>query len=403
LGVGTDDRRIFRLIGWGLPIAVWLLAFFAPQWDDLSRVNQGAVTVLLVALVLVDQLSPISSGSPLGRRIVWLGTELALCFLVVYTHGSLVRPTLIYLLPASRALFLFGERVGLLISLSIWVGFAANIGLQVWPDQLHEYPNYLAFLLGPYILGVVLTLAVLRQSAARRHAEVLYQDLCLAHQQLQALHQQAQELAVTQERNRLAREIHDSIAHYLTIVNVQLEAAEKLGSDQFDKSANYVQRARRLTVECLQEVRSSVASLRAPTLEHLSLPGALEKLAAVFNENTGIPVQLKVDVADTTLIAPEVALALYRTAQEGLTNVEKHARATEVDLVLSRSDGGIALTVQDNGMGLSGQHSNATAGFGLLGIRERIELLGGHLVFGQGVAGVGVILKVSLPYNEEAG
>jgi signal transduction histidine kinase len=95
---------------------------------------------------------------------------------------------------------------------------------------------------------------------------------------------------VTQERNRLAREIHDSIAHYLTIVNVQLEAAEKLGNDQFEIALNYVQRARRLTVECLQEVRSSVASLRAPTMERLSLPGALEKLAAGFTENTGIPV-----------------------------------------------------------------------------------------------------------------
>jgi hypothetical protein len=79
----------------------------------------------------VDQAAPVSSAFPLGRRVVWLGTELILCFLVVHAHGSLVRPTLIYLLPASRALFLFGERSGLLLSLSIWVGFGANIGLQV--------------------------------------------------------------------------------------------------------------------------------------------------------------------------------------------------------------------------------------------------------------------------------
>jgi signal transduction histidine kinase len=356
----------------------------------------------VVALVLVDQAAPVSSAFPLGRRVVWLGTELILCFLVVHAHGSLVRPTLIYLLPASRALFLFGERTGLLLSLSIWAGFSANIGLQVWPDQLHEYPNYLAFLLGPYILGVVLTLAALRQSAARRRAEALYQDLCVAHQQLQALHQQAQELAVTQERNRLAREIHDSIAHYLTIVNVQLEAAEKLGNDQFEIALNYVQRARRLTVECLQEVRSSVASLRAPTMERLSLPGALEKLAAGFTENTGIPVHFKLSLPNTAPMAPEVALALYRTAQEGLTNVEKHARATAVDLVLCCSDGGIELTLRDNGSGLSGQYPDDRNGFGLLGIRERVELLGGRLHFGPDVAGAGVILKVFLPYSEEA-
>jgi signal transduction histidine kinase len=282
------------------------------------------------------------------------------------------------------------------------VGFAANIGLQVWPDQLHEYPNYLAFLLGPYILGVVLTLAALRQSSARRRAEALYQDLCQAHQQLQVLHQQAQELAVTQERNRLAREIHDSIAHYLTIVNVQLEAAEKLGTDQVENALNYVQRARRLTVECLQEVRSSVASLRAPTLERLFLPNALEQLAAGFTENTGIPVQFRVNLPDATApLAPEVALALYRTAQEGLTNVEKHARATKVYLVLSGSDGGIELTIHDNGIGISGQYPEDRNGFGLLGIRERIELLGGHLHIGPGIDGAGVILKVFLPNSEK--
>ncbi len=360
----------------------------------------GAFTVLLVALVLVDQLAPVSPVFPLSHRVGWLGTELILCFLVVYAHGSLVRPTLIYLLPASRALFLFGGRTGLLLSLSIWVGFAANIGLQVWPDQLHEYPNYLAFLLGPYILGVVLTLAALRQSAARRRAEALYQDLCQAHRQLQALHQQAQELAMTQERNRLAREIHDSIAHYLTIVNVQLEAAEKLGTDQIENALNYVQRARRLTVECLQEVRSSVASLRAPTLERLSLPKALEKLGNVFTESTGIPVEFKVNLPDTAPIAPEVALALYRTAQEGLTNVEKHAQATKVDLVLSRSGEGIELAIGDNGIGPSGHCPQGQRGFGLLGLRERVELLGGHLDFGAGDSRKGAVLKVTLPYKE---
>lgn len=389
-------------MGWGLPIAVWLLAFFASQWEDLSGVNRGVFTALLMVLVLVDQIAPISPSFPLRHRLFWLGAELALCFFVVYVHGSLVRVSLIYLLPASRALFLFGERNGLLLSLSVWAGFSANIGLEVWPNLLREYPNYLAFLLGPYILGVVLTLVALRQSAARRHAEALYQDLCQAHQQLQVLHQQAQELAVTQERNRLAREIHDSIAHYLTIINVQLEAAEKLGTDQFENALNYVQRARRLTVECLQEVRSSVVSLRAPTLEHLSLPKALEKLAAGFTENTGIPVCFQGCLPDSILLASEVSLALYRTAQEGLTNVEKHARATTVDLVLSCSDEGIELTVHDDGIGPSVQYAQDQRGFGLLGLRERVELLGGCLNFGAGDSGTGAMLKVTLPYNKEA-
>ena len=95
----------------------------------------------------------------------------------------------------------------------------------------------------------MLTLATIRQAADRRRLQALYDELSLAHDELQALHRQARQLAVeTEERNRLAREIHDSLAHYLTVVNLQLEAAEKLGERSGGQGLEQVRRARRLTI-----------------------------------------------------------------------------------------------------------------------------------------------------------
>jgi signal transduction histidine kinase len=253
----------------------------------------------------------------------------------------------------------------------------------------------LSFFLAPFVLALVLTLATLRQADDRRRLQGLYDELRRAHDQLADLHHQARELAVTQERNRLAREIHDTLAHYLTVIVVQLEAAEKLGVERLDTAVTHTRRARRLALECLAEVRRSVGALRATTPDELSLPHALRKLADEFSEGTGLIVRLELGLDDERL-APEVQLALFRAAQEGLTNVVRHARASEVSVALDREDESVALTVRDDGVGPGESEEAAPAGFGLRGLQERVALLGGRLTFGP-AAQQGSQLEVVLP------
>jgi signal transduction histidine kinase len=394
-----DDRRLLRVAGLAVPAAVWILGLVAPRQGGLTPAFVLAYTGLLAGLALVDLTAPQSAAAPLWRRLVWLGAELALCFWVVQVHGTLIRPALIYLLPASRAVVTFGERGGLGLSLGVWLAYGLNVGLYAWPDRLGEFPNYFSFFLAPYAVAVVLTLAVVRQAADRRQVQALYDELRQTHEELQALHGQAREAAVVEERNRLAREIHDALAHYLTVINVQLEAAEKLGADQPARALQQVQRARRLTLECLQEVRRSVAALRASTLEELALPRALYKLAADFAETTGIEVRLDLAADAELRLSPETKLALYRTAQEGLTNVQRHARAATAQISLRRRDGQIELLVEDDGVGPGSEAAGTPGGFGLLGLRERVELLGGRLGFARRPTG-GSRLEVILPLME---
>lgn len=164
---------------------------------------------------------------------------------------------------------------------------------------------------------------------------------------------------------------------------MQLEAAERLPVEQREAAREQVRRARRLVLSCLQEVRHSVAALRAPPLDHLSLPRALRTLAAEFSDNTQIPVALRLDVPEGVAITPEAGHALYRAAQEGLTNVQKHAQATRATLSLARDGAEFVLEVADDGVGPA-PNGKAQDGFGLVGLRERVELLKGRLEFGRG-------------------
>jgi signal transduction histidine kinase len=236
---------------------------------------------------------------------------------------------------------------------------------------------------------------------SRRRVQALYDELRLAHEELQSLQSRAREMAVTEERNRLAREIHDSLAHYLTVVNLQLEAAEKLVGGRPADALQQVKKARRLTLESLQEVRRSVAALRAQTYEALSLPRSLAELTAEFAEATGLDVCSEVHLPEDEAIPVEIALACYRTAQEALTNLQRHARATSARVTLDKTGQVLRLAVSDDGVGPTAPNPSSDGGFGLQGLRERVALLGGELHFGPNQPR-GSVLTVTIPLDGRA-
>lgn len=411
-----DHRRVLRFGGAALAAAVWALLIFSPRQGGLSASYVLTFSLLLSGVAAVDLTAP-HPDAPRWRRLAWLAAELALAYAVVQAHHTFIRPVFVYLVPTMRAVLMFEGRAGLAVSLAAWAGVALNIWGLVWADRLTASPDYLAifrdglstqqttaltselqnyllFFLAPYLGTVALTSAMTQQAAHRRRFERLYSELHSAHEELKSLHARVRETAVAEERNRLAREIHDSLAHYLTIINVQLEAAEKLHPQE--EARDQVRRARRLTLDCLQEVRHSVAALRASNVDELSLPLALQKLTDEFTRNTGIPVTVTLDVPRDVSLAPETSLALYRSVQEGLTNVHRHAHAHAATLSLARQNGSVELTVQDDGVGPP--EPSASGGFGLLGLRERVALLDGQVCFGRAPAG-GARLIVTLPVD----
>jgi signal transduction histidine kinase len=174
----------------------------------------------------------------------------------------------------------------------------------------------------------------------------------------------------------VAREIHDNLGHYLTVVNVQIEAAKTIMNSQPDKAQEALDKAQTLTQEGLAAVRHSVSALRESPLENQTLAEALEKLAVELRE-TGLITELTIE-GKSAERDPKVELTLYRALQEGLTNVRKHARASRVDIWLRHTPEQITLTVQDNGVGTK-LSEESSGSFGLIGIQERVQLLNGRM------------------------
>ncbi len=195
----------------------------------------------------------------------------------------------------------------------------------------------------------------------------------------------AQEL----ERRRLARELHDETGQALTSLLLGLRAVEEADEDERRKRLAEV---RELAVATLQDVRRLAVELRPKALDDFGLVPALERLVATFTEQTGIRVDLEQTLGGTRL-PPETETALYRITQEALTNVVKHAHATRVSIVLTRKDASVTAVIEDDGRGFD-PGSTREGGYGLLGMRERVELIGGRLDIEANDAGTTVVAEV---------
>jgi two-component system, NarL family, sensor kinase len=214
------------------------------------------------------------------------------------------------------------------------------------------------------------------------------------------LAEQATRMALVEERNRLAREVHDTLAQELTGIALQLEAADALLEHSPDRARARIRQALERTRESLEEARRSVLDLRAGPLERQALPAALETLGQRFTAETGTPVASLLALAGPRLPA-RVEEALYRIAQEALVNIRRHAQASAVRIELRQESDSVQLIVADNGRGFDAQPPGADAhpyGFGLIGMQERARLLNGVMQISS-CPGAGAQVEVTIPLS----
>jgi signal transduction histidine kinase len=227
---------------------------------------------------------------------------------------------------------------------------------------------------GGFVFFAAVSMALMQQQKDRQRAEQLLSELEEAHKQLRAYAAQVEALAVAEERNRLAREIHDSLGHYLTAMTMQLQAAGKLIGGNPQRAAESIAKAEEMARQSLAEVRRSVAALRTSPVNATPLNDAMDALVQNLREE-GLVVTFT-SQGNPVLLPLPIKTALYRAAQEGLTNVRKHANASAVDVILVYQAEQVTLTVTDNGIGRRNQEQ---AGFGLLGLGERFKMVGGSV------------------------
>lgn len=215
------------------------------------------------------------------------------------------------------------------------------------------------------------------------------------------LAEESTRLVRAEERTRIAREIHDTLAQGLTAIGLDIEGALRHLEENPERARERLDRALTTTRTSLDEARRSVLDLRAAPLAGRPLAEAITALGRAFTSETGV--QVHVQAEDGTPLSLREESELYRIAQEALSNVRQHARATEVKIVLRTTSTSILLSIRDDGVGIGTLPEGAgrpDGGHGIVGMRERARLLGGRLrVIGR--QGRGTVVSVRVPRNGE--
>ena len=227
------------------------------------------------------------------------------------------------------------------------------------------------------------------------------EELRLAHAQILSEARRAEKVA-SEERGRIARELHDEFGQALTGLKFDLARFSKqlslLPAPTGGRELVSKVQAMSGSIDALLEsLRTTVADLRPPMLDDLGLVPALESLATTFQHRTSVRCLIDVAPEVSSMELPsETSAAMFRIAQESLTNVMRHAAASLVRIRLYQGDGRVILEVADNGKGIAYERMSKPDSFGLRGMQERVCLLGGHFSIG-GALGVGTTARASIP------
>lgn len=186
-----------------------------------------------------------------------------------------------------------------------------------------------------------------------------------------------EQLAVSRERNRLARELHDTLAHSLTALSVSLEAAKAYFDIDREQTRDLIDKSLDATRKGIDDTRRALRALRSSDLEDMGLRLAIQKVAESAASRFHLDLELGLQNPMPSL-SPDVEQTIFRVTQEAIENISKHSQAKKFSVHLSHN-GRAILTIQDDGMGFDMKSKESTGHFGLVGMRERAELAGGHL------------------------
>ncbi|MGH3248781.1 MAG: sensor histidine kinase [Trebonia sp.] len=386
-----------RALAWCLHLLVaGLLVLAAGRAVQRGGPNDAAVVAIAALTGLVYAAGPLLPPISRSRRAaaVWLTVVEAmwLALLIVSADGVWVAFPLYFL-----QLHLLSHRGGL-------VAVVATAAAAITGFSAHQGAFTPAVAIGP-ALGAAVAVAVVwgyqalyRESEQRRR---LIEELTDTRSDLAAAQHTA---GVLSERERLAREIHDTLAQGLSSIQLLLRAAERVLPDQPVVATGYVGQARQAAVDNLAEARRFVAALAPPVLEGTTLAGALERLCATTSARHRLAVRSHV-TGDPLPMSTAREVALLRVAQSALANVVTHADATTAEVTLSYLGDHVAVDIVDDGAGFDPDRLPVAdpdgGGFGLAAMRARMDALGGTLTI-ESAPGQGTALAAQLPRTAPA-
>lgn len=371
-GIPLINRRMENLAVYAVLLILATIGLFVVQ----SVAAKGSALVLLLLFGLLHTFGYRNTRTIRQLSLYFtLQTLLITCLILVSSPSDAF--TFLFFVLGIQAMIVLPPRWGL-AWIALFFVIDGGFGIvQQGTDGMIEAVFNVAVYLFTALFGYAIQTA---ERARRRNQQLLAE--------LQAAQGQVKDLAIAEERNRLAREIHDGLGHYLTATTMQIQGAKAVlesdsASVQLPIAVGALGKAETLLQEALADVRRSVTALRVTSTNRDSLPESLTALANEHQIDDQLAIHFSV-MGEPRLLHPQAEFTLYRVAQEGLTNIHKHAQASQVSMQLTYEPDQVRLSLGDNGKG-SGA---ASGGYGLIGLRERVQLVGGsvniHSTPGQG-------------------
>lgn len=372
--IDRPQALLFKIVSymlWGSVSLRWITEYLE-QGHPLIWLVVGILALYGILLGLESRLT---RGSQL-RAHIYLAFQTGLVLVASLFYYELDFFAILYLPLCGQAMYLLPRRKALAwVSILVLVTFVGQMIQFGWPYGLSFTLLYSAGL----VFVAAYSILTIQAEESRQNSERLLAELQQAHQQLQEYAGQAEELAVEKERNRLARELHDSVAQTLYGLTLQSEAGlRKVLAGQIEVVADYLREIRDSAQDTLQETRLLIFELRSPALERDGLAAALEKRFEAVEKRSGIKTQINLDMGEG--LPPKVEDSLYRIAQEALNNALKHAHADQVSVTLTRNEDRVELEVRDNGVGFDVNDPTGGGGLGLKGMQERTDQIEGRLI-----------------------
>lgn len=390
----SDYKNAKVTFGNVMSFTIVVMGVFLSVFASIREISILRIVIMIILGICYIFIGIYIYSLSAGNTLTWLRftyffAELLLALSIIYISKGAGISLLILLPIIGHSVILLAPRAMLgMNGLIALLYFAmSRIFSQGWENVINGLPIFLA---GQIFVIIFMQMYIEEENAHYRITQLI-SELEAANKNLKNYANQVEELTIVRERNRLAREIHDGLGHYLTVIHMQIQAAKAVMKNNPEKALILLGIAQKQSQEALLDVRKSVSTLRDSEEARIRLAERIDQLARTTSTGT-LQIQSKI-VGIERIGSPQLELTIFRIVQEGIQNCIKHAQASRMKIILDyREESKLKLTIKDNGVGADSVHG----GFGLIGMKERVAQLGGSLEY-NAKPGEGFAIDVEVP------
>jgi len=381
-----------------LAFAVVVLASYFAMFSSLKETNLWRLLIMVVLGVAYITIGIYGYNLVLKSKNInitglYFFVQIVIGTMIVYLGRGAGFSAILLLPLAGHAVVLAPGYWLYLVNLFIVLGYV--FAVKQYSGNLSDVWSSLPTILAGLIYIMVFTQMAIDEERSKREVERLFLELEDANEKLRSYANEVEQLAVIKERNRIAREIHDGLGHYLTTIHMQLQAAQAIIDEEPDKAKDSIEKARSQSQIALIDVRRSISTLRYDQNENETIREALDRAVRPCDW-IGIRSHLEI-LGTEKKLSETLKSTIFRIVQETVNNTCKYSRADnyfcELDFTKEEQ---ISLQIYDDGVGME----EFKSGFGLQGLRERVELINGNLIINTSPKN-GFKIKIEMPYDQK--